>query len=364
MGQNANLLLTEPALSSLMPLEQPQPFVAPVAHAPALTRRQKAAIIVRYALSQGVEIRLSGLPENLQTELVHQMSGLKVVDQATIDAVVEEFVQSFENTGLRFPQELRDTLDMMQPALSSELVMRLRKQAGLSIHSDPWSRLGEIDTDALVPVLEAESVEVAAVVLSKLKVSKSAEILGKLPGDRARRIAYAISLTGSIAPAIVTRIGHTIAEQFDASPQAAFTDGPVERVGAILNFSPASTRDEVLDGLDKDDQGFAAEVRKAIFTFANIPDRIDPRDIPKILREIDQEQLVIALAGVSGPTERSRDFIFENMSKRMAEQLQEEVREKGDVKPADAEAAMTSIVITIRELEAAGEIFLVAADEE
>ena len=37
---------------------------------------------------------------------------------------------------------------------------------------------------------------------------------------------------------------------------------------------------------------------------------------------------------------------------------------KGEVKPADTEAAMTEIVIMIRELEAAGEIFLVAMEEE
>ena len=36
--------------------------------------------------------------------------------------------------------------------------------------------------------------------------------------------------------------------------------------------------DEVLEGLDAEDAGFAEEVRRAIFTFANIPARIDPRN--------------------------------------------------------------------------------------
>ena len=329
-----------------------------------MTSRQKAAIIVRMALAQGVEIKLSSLPEKLQTELVQQMSGLTRVDKATVDAVVDEFAASFDTAGLSFPGALRETLDLMQPTISAELVLRLRKQAGLSVHADPWARLGELDGDTLLPVLEGESIEVAAVVLSKLKVSKAAELLSKMPGERARRIAYAISLTGSIPPKVVERIGHTIAEQFDAAPELAFADGPVEKVGAILNFSTASRRDEVLEGLEKDDHGFAAEVRKAIFTFANIPDRIDPRDVPKILREVDQDQLIVALAGVSGATEKSRDFIFENMSKRMGEQLRDEINDKGEVKPAEAEAAMTSVVVSIREMEAAGEIFLTAAEEE
>ena len=52
------------------------------------------------------------------------------------------------------------------------------------------------------------------------------------------------------------------------------------------------------------------------------------------------------------------------MSKRMAESLREDMAAKGEVKPADAEAAMTQIVIAIRELEAAGEIYLVVPEDD
>ncbi len=200
--------------------------------------------------------------------------------------------------------------------------------------------------------------------LSKLKVSKAAELLGKLPGKRARQITYAMSLTGAISPEVVEKIGRSLAEQLDAQPATAFEEGPVERVGAILNFSPAATREEVLEGLEQDDSTFASEVRKAIFTFANIPKRIDPRDVPKITRGLDQAQLITALAAATGPLEEAAEFILSAMSKRMAEQLREEMENLGSVKPADGEAAMNAVVSAIRELEAAGEILLIAEDEE
>ncbi|MCK4713748.1 MAG: flagellar motor switch protein FliG, partial [Marinosulfonomonas sp.] len=140
---------------------------------------------------------------------------------------------------------------------------------------------------------------------------------------------------------------------------------PVERVGAILNFSPANTRDDVLAGLDEDDQAFATQVRKAIFTFANIPARIDPRDVPKITRGVDQAVLVTALAAASaGNLSASADFILDNISKRMAEGMREEMKELGKVKEADGESAMGAVVAEIRALEAAGEVFFVAADED
>ena len=39
-----------------------------------------------------------------------------------------------------------------------------------------------------------------------------------------------------------------VAEQLEAQPAKAFAEGPVERVGAILNFTPGPTRDDVLEG--------------------------------------------------------------------------------------------------------------------
>lgn len=337
----------------------PDQFSPPMAPpSPAVGPRQKAAIIVRAIIAAGVELNLSSLAGPLQSALVHEMAALKFVDQMTIEAVITEFLDQFDASGLSFPEALSDALDMMNHTISPGVARAMRKSAGLSIHADPWARIAEIDSAQLAPLLEEESTEVAAVVLSKLKVSKSAELLGLLPGERARRIAYAISLTGAIAPHVVERIGHTLAEQLDAEPDVAFSDGPVERVGAILNYSPASTRDEVLDGLEAEDEGFAREVRKAIFTYLHIPDRIDPRDVPKIVREADPDQLLTALAGSVGPAEKSRSFILDNMSKRMAEQMGEDIEAMGAVTEADAEKAMTQVVVVIRELEAAGEIFL------
>ncbi len=328
-----------------------------------LTRRQKAAIIVRLLLAEKVELNLATLPEELQELLTIEMAQMRFVDRATLRAVVDEFVAEIEDIGLAFPSGLEGALGLLDGSISAATAARIRRQGGVKITGDPWETISGLDPARLLPVLEQESTEVAAVLLSKLKVSKAAELLGMLPGPRAREITYAMSLTGSVSPEVVERIGRALAEQLDAQPATAFSEGPVERVGAILNFSPAATRDEVLQGLEEDDAVFAGEVRKAIFTFANIPQRIDPRDVPKITRGLDQAQLITALAAATGDLQESVDFILGAMSKRMAEQIREEMENLGTVKPAEGEAAMNAVISAIRELEAAGEILLIAEDE-
>lgn len=332
-----------------------------------LTRKQKAAIIVRLLLNEGAELRLKDLPEDMQIALTQQLGDMRHITRDTLAGVISEFADELDSMGLTFPRDLAGALDQLDGKISPHTAARLRKEAGVRQYGDPWERIKGLGVDQLLPIVENESTEVAAVMLVKIDVSKAAELLGRLPGEKARRITYAVSLTGAVTPNAVDRIGLSLAAQLDAQPERAFADGPVERVGAILNFSPAATRDDVLTGLDETDQVFADQVRKAIFTFSNIYQRLAPRDIPKVTREIDQAALITALAAASaqgGDMAKSAEFVLENMSKRMAESLREEIESAGKVKTKDGEEAMTEVINAIREMEANGEILLVADDDE
>ena len=354
-------------MTSMVPLGQFASLPAPAGSGVpvSLTRRAKAAIVVRLLLNEGADIPLEDLPEELQVHLTHQMGSMRVVDRDTLAAVVDEFAEEVSRIGLSFPGGIAGALNALDGKISRHTAARLRKEAGVRESGDPWKRLAEIGAETLLPILQTESTEVAAVLLSKLPVSLSAELLGKLPGPEARRITYAVSLTSAVTPDAVDRIGLSLASQLDLTPINAFDLSPVERVGAILNSSTTMTRNDVLVGLDETDEGFANAVRQAIFTFANIPDRIAARDIPRVIRELDQERLVLALAGAaSAGYERSMEFVLENMSGRMADQLREEIKEAGKVKPTDAEEAMSDVVGIIRDMEARGDLLLVVDEEE
>ena len=330
-----------------------------------LTRAQKAAIIVRFLINEGAEIALTDLPDVLQARLTTQMGSMRYVDRGTLADVVAEFAQELEGMGLTFPRGVAGALSALDGRISPQTAARLRKEAGVRQQGDPWEQVKHADLAALIPIVERESTEIAAVLLSKLDVARAADLLGKLPGELARRITYAVSQTGAVSPEAVDRIGLALAAELHDIPETAFAQGAVERVGAILNFSPAATRDDVLTGLDEADQDFANLVRRAIFTFVHIPERVKPTDIPRITREVDQAVLVTALAGAaSGDLAPVAEFILSNMGKRMAEAMREEIQERGRVRLRDAEEAMTAVVNAVRTLEAASEIAYVTPEED
>lgn len=331
--------------------------------AAALSARQKAAIVVRLILGDGEELDLSSLPPDMQARLAHDMASMDLIDRRTRDAVIDEFCDKLEEIGVSFPGTLDGALDILGQSLSVDTTNRLRRMAVLTGNADPWDRIAALNVEQLGRLAESEAEEIAAVMFSRLPVQRAAEVMGRIDAGRARRIAYAMSLTGRIDADGLRRIGMALMQAIDALPVPALSGKPDEKVGAILNHAPSLTRDRVLEGLDQDDAAFAGEVRRAIFTFASIPARIEPRDIPRILRGIDPAALVKALAGARGEDEATVTFLLGALSTRMADGLREEIAEAGKVTARDAEEAMTAIVTEIRRMESDGELFLIVPEE-
>ena len=334
----------------------------------ALSGRQKAAILVRLLLAEGADLKLASLPDDMQADLTAQIAQMRLVDRDTLAAVVSEFVETLEQVGLSFPGGIEGALKALDGRLSPGATGRLRQMARNRGDTDPWDVIQHAEAAVLVEVLEPESAEVAAVVLSKLPVARAADLLGRMQGDRARRVAYAVAMTESIAPELVARIGESIARQLDGRPSRAFVAAPAARVGAILNSASANVRATLLDGLRLQDADFADGVSKAIFTFAHLPERVSPRDVPKVLRELPQSDLVTALAATlplpDSAEGRAAEFLLANMSQRMAATLRDEVESRGKVKPKEAESALAATVAAVRSLSDAGEIALITPDDD
>lgn len=329
---------------------------------PDLTAKQKAAVIVRLILAEGEDMDLASLPQGLQTDLAQEMALMGLVDRDTRNAIVAEFCETLESVGVSFPGDIDGTLDLLDGHLSSDTTDRLRRMAALNGTGDPWERIATLSAHILAELARTEAVEIAAVMFSKLPVPRSAEVFGLLEPEMARQIAYAMSLTGMIEAAALRRIGQALIQAADAIPRSAIEGKAVDKVGAILNFSPSSTRDSVLAGLETDDASFAGEVRKTIFTWANIPARIDPRDIARVIREVEGVVMLKALAGAQGTNQPTVDFLLGGLSSRLAESMREEMEALGKVSTKDAEEAMDQVVAAIRRMEAAGDLFLIAPE--
>jgi len=334
---------------------------------PDVSRSRKAAMVVQLLLRDGEDLPLSQLPPSAQARLTKELAELKIIDKATLESVADEFASALEDIGLLAPGSVEAALQSLDGRISEDTAARLREEAGLAGGADPWAAVLALTPEDMLPITEAESPEISAILLSKMTTASAATLLGLMPGERARRIAYAMSKTTAVKSVAIERIGSGLAQNYCGGVQPVFADSPESRVGAILNSSPPTTRDQVLEGLISEDPIFGEGVRKKIFTFQDIKMRVAANDVPKILRDIDGGDLIRALASAThegGQMVEVARHLLDNMSKRMADNLREEMAEVGKVKKSDAEAAQTAVVTAIRAAADEGTITLIVEGED
>lgn len=360
---NANIAVASPPRLGSRQDVKTQP-AAPRARTDHLSGTQKAAIIVRVLLAEGVEFPFGNIPAQDQTQMTRALASLRLIDRPTMCAVVAEFVEMLEQVGLSFPENIEDALKLLDGKLDAQATRQLRALARGGDGDDPWSEVELAETADLIRILQQESTVVGAVVLSKLSTERAAALLSALPRDIAQTLALAVVRTETIAPDAVARIGAALADQVRDKPARAFTVPSTRRVGEILNSTAASLRDQLLVGFEQSDQGFATAVRKAIFTFQDIPARVPPREVSALVRALSEDDLRLVIAAQDPDSTATLDFILENMSKRLAEGLREDAAALPRPSPKALDAAQSRIAATVRSLADAGTLALITPEEE
>jgi flagellar motor switch protein FliG len=91
-----------------------------------------------------------------------------------------------------------------------------------------------------------------------------------------------------------------------------------------------------------------------MFVFEDILS-LDDKSIQRVLREVDNNELAVALKGA---VEEVQNVIFNNLSKRLAAMIREDMEYMGPVRLKDVEESQQRIVNVIRKLEDSSEIII------
>ncbi|PTX56508.1 flagellar motor switch protein FliG [Litoreibacter ponti] len=330
-----------------------------------LAGAQKAAVIVQMIVDAGGKIPLSVMSEATQVHLARVYASMGPINKATVSSVLDEFATHLEAHGLSFPVDTAAALEALQGHLSDDLLERMKQVHNPSLPKNTWETIADLPAEDLAERLKTESPRVGAIILSKLPSARASEVLELLDQDTANAVTYAISETEAVRSETVDVIAQTMlgGDAGDAGSGTVFSTGAAARAAELLNAAGSAQRDQVLAALDTLDEAFAAQVRKAIFTFADITSRVAPTDLPNVVRVLPGEELTAALKAGEAEHGEVVEFILENLSKRMADQMREELAEAPDLKGKPAEAAMGKLTAAIRDLVDKGEMTLITPDD-
>jgi flagellar motor switch protein FliG len=122
-----------------------------------------------------------------------------------------------------------------------------------------------------------------------------------------------------------------------------------------MNMIGQSAERSILAKINEQAPELATAIKNLMFVFEDIIN-LDDRSIQRVLKEVDNKELALAMKHVSPEVKRR---VISNLSQRAAQMITEEMEYMGPVRLKDVEDAQQRIVDIIRNLEEAGQVVVI-----
>ncbi|MCZ6612688.1 MAG: flagellar motor switch protein FliG [Planctomycetota bacterium] len=321
----------------------------------------KAAIILLSLPHEVAGALLKQLSTDQVEEVTRTLASLGEVPADLSERVVEEFYTLrmaslyMKEGGLDYARALLK--DSLEPKLADRVIQQIQNQ----VQRTPFSFLQKAESENLLTFIQDEHPQTIALIISHLSHHKASEILVGLPSEKQIEVVRRVANMEQTSPEVIREVEAGLeARLSNVLVHAVEKVGGVATVAEILNLCDRSTEKSIIDGVESEDPDLVEAIRRLMFIFEDIL-KVDDKGIQAILKEVDNEELCLALKTGS---DELKEKIYSNMSARAAELIKEDMQYMGPVRLSDVEAAQQRIVDIARRLEDAGEIIIAGRGEK
>ncbi len=289
------------------------------------------------------------------------MAQLKNVSRNQADQVLDVFITEVEEqTALGVDSEnyVRKLLsNAFGSSKANAFIDRIMDgDEGNGLDALKWMSSREV-----VDIVEDEHPQIVAIVLSFLDAKEAGEVLELMPEEARSDIVMRVANLSDVQQSALAEIENLIANKSSGSSRGGTRKVGGDKVAAdIVNALKQDAGDKLLEKIKEKNEEVSIRIQEMMFTF-DILLSFDDRGIQSLLREINNDLLIVALKGCDPAIS---DKILGNMSKRASTLLKEDMEAKGPMKLREVEAAQKEILEVARRLADKGDIDLGQGDDE
>ncbi len=324
-----------------------------------LTGPQKAAVFM-LALGQEQSSRLFELMSDEEIrEISQHMANLGNINADAIEQLFMEFADQLSSAGSlvgTYDSTERLLYGSMPTERVEQIMEEIRGPAGRTM----WDKLGNVNEAVLANYFKNEYPQTVAVVLSRLKSDHAARVLSLLPENFAMEVVMRMLRMEAVQKDVLDNVEQTLRKEFMANLARTARRDSHEVMADIFNSLDRATESRFMSGLEERNRESAEKIKQLMFTFEDLI-RIDSSGIQGLLRQVEKDQLAIALKGA---TDDLKDLFFKNMSARAGKMMKEDMDAMGAVRLKDVDEAQATIVSVAKALADAGEIVVSGGGEE
>lgn len=327
-----------------------------------LTGVQKAAILFITLGPEAAAKIIKKLPETDIQKITYEIANITYVDTEQRMEILNEFIEMnkakdyLKEGGIEYAQNI------LSKALGPQRAVEiLNKVTEATQQYRPFAIARKADANELLNVIANEHPQTIALILCYMQTEKAGQIISELPEEIQSDVAYRIATLNNISPIVIKEIEKVLDGKLSSVVRSDTTTmGGVQTLVNILNKVDRNTEKNITEGLDKEDEELAEQIKQSMFVFENIIS-LDDISIQRILREVELKDLALALKGAS---QEVANAIFRNQSKRASASLKEDIEFLGPVRLVDVEKSQQKIVSIIRRLDESGEIVISRGGED
>lgn len=297
-------------------------------------------------------------PGHINTGL-HRSAALMRALGASAQPLWERLRPDEANQLNQIMQDLPDQPDQEQTAIHAYLESLQGTHSDLSDHAaDVWETLSDADPAVTTGLLERESPQIVAVILTFLSHESAARIVKALPRELSIEVLRRLLYLEDIHPqvhAVLERHLHKVMTHHHRQNASGH-----ERLARIFDQIDSKTEKSLLFALDDAEPGAGEKVRALMFTFDDLAN-LDPASLQTLLSNIERETLIMALKGAKTHVVEA---FMSNMTQRAGQLLSEDIDTSGPVRRSEIEAARTKIANQARTLIKRGDMLNREEDDE
>ncbi|MBT4836577.1 MAG: flagellar motor switch protein FliG [Methylococcales bacterium] len=321
----------------------------------SLTGVERAAILL---MSVGEETAAEVLkhmgPKEVQ-RLGTAMAELNNVKKDHQVSVLDDFITVVDEQtalGVDSDEYIRNVLNN---ALGSDKATNVIDRILLGRNSKGLEQLKWMDPRAIAEMIRLEHPQIISIILSYLDPDQGAEVLMGFSERVRHDILLRIATLDGIQPQALQELDAILERQFSGKDSVkSSTIGGVKTAADILNLMDSAAEGDIMEKIKDVDPDLGQQIEDKMFVFDDLAE-IDDRGMQALLRDISNEILLVALKGAD---QALKDKIFDNMSKRAAEMLKDDLEAQGPVKLKDVENAQKEILGIARRMSESGAIAL------
>ncbi len=293
-------------------------------------------------------------------KLGKSMAQLGNITNEQVEAVLASFnveISKQSSIGLGADDYLRS---VMTKALGDEKAGLLLDRILEDNDSTGLDHLKWLDAPTVAELIKNEHPQIVATILVHLDQEQAGLVLATFDARARSDILTRIASIDGVQPIALRELndslGHLLSggEKFGSKPL-----GGIRAAAGILNFLSGTIESETMEKMRATDETLAQSIVDEMFKFEDVMG-LDDRAIQSVLREINGDDLILALKGADAGL---RDKILGNMSSRAADQLREDLESKGPVKLADVEKQQREFLKIVRRLAEEGQIAMGKSDQ-